>query len=332
MCSTGSVSPRFAPVLRSFLEQEASYAHLVFTFASVMIFAYAWGSAEREYASAARKIIMQVNLLCIGDTVGRPGRFVLSQMLPRLIHQHDLHCIICNAENAAGGSGLTHQLYEKFRRYGVNLITLGDHAFRRQEIIPVLERAPDITRPANFAQSAPGKGWAVYETRIGPKVAAITVLGRLYMKPPTDCPFQAVEKALAQMPPDVKIIVVDVHAEATSEKVAMGWHFDGRVSVVFGTHTHIATADERILPKGTAYITDVGMTGPYDSVLGRRKDRVLKAMITGLHVPFDVATDDIRLCGLLVSVDSATGLATRIERIRVDSDASVSETGGGGDD
>jgi len=275
---------------------------------------------------------MQVNLLCIGDTVGRPGRFVLSQMLPRLVGQYDLHSIICNAENAAGGSGLTPQLYEKFRRYGVNLITLGDHAFRRQEIVPVLERANDIARPANFAPAAPGRGWAVHETRLGPKVAVINVLGRLYIKPPTDCPFQAIEKALAQIPQDAKIIVIDVHAEATSEKVAIGWHFDGRVSAVFGTHTHVATADERILPNGTAYITDVGMTGPYDSVLGRRKDRVLKALLTGLHVPFDVATDDIRLCGLLVSVDSTTGRATHVERIRVDSDASVSESGGGSED
>ena len=275
---------------------------------------------------------MQVNLLCIGDTVGRPGRFVLSQMLPKLVEQYDLHCVICNAENAAGGSGLTPQLYEKFRRYGVNLITLGDHVFRRQEIIPVLERAQDIARPANFATGSP-RPRAGRSTRpgSGPKVAAITVLGRLYMKPPTDCPFLAIEKALSQIPQDVKIIVVDIHAEATSEKIAMGWHFDGRVSVVFGTHTHIPTADERILPNGTAYITDVGMTGPYDSVLGRRKDRVLKALITGLHVPFDVATDDIRLCGLLVSVDSTTGRATHVERIRVDSDASVAETGGGED-
>lgn len=275
---------------------------------------------------------MQVNLLCIGDTVGRPGRFILSQKLPKLVQQYDLHCIICNAENAAGGSGLTHQLYEKFRRYGIHLITLGDHAFRRQEIIPVLERAQDIARPANFAQAAPGKGWAVYETPLGPKVAVVTVLGRLYMKPPTDCPFQAIEKTLSQIPQDVKIIAVDVHAEATSEKVAIGWHFDGRVSVVFGTHTHIPTADERILPNGTAYITDVGMTGPYDSVLGRRKDRVLKALLTGLHAPFDVAADDIRLCGLLVSVDSATGRATHVERIRVNSDASVSESGAAGED
>lgn len=271
---------------------------------------------------------MQVNLLCIGDVVGRPGRFVLSQMLVKLVEQYDVHCVICNAENAAGGSGLTPQLYEKFRRYGVNLMTLGDHAFRRQEIVAVLERAGDIARPANFATGAPGRGWAVYETRIGPKVAVITVLGRLYMKPPTDCPFQAIEKALTQLPQDVRIIAVDVHAEATSEKIAMGWHFDGRVSVVFGTHTHVPTADERILPNGTAYITDVGMTGPYDSVLGRRKDRVLKALLTGLHAPFDVATDDIRLCGLLVSVDSTTGRAAHVERIRVDSDASIAEAGG----
>lgn len=260
---------------------------------------------------------MQINLLCIGDVVGRPGRFVLSQALPDLIKTHDLHCVICNAENAAGGSGFTPQLYEKFRRYGVDLITLGDHIYRRQEIIPVLERSDAIVRPVNFPSTAPGRPFAVCQTRLGPKVAVISALGRLYMKPPTDCPFAAVGKVLTQIPPEVKIIVLDIHAEATSEKIAMGWHFDGKVSFIFGTHTHVPTADECILPNGTAYITDLGMTGPYDSVLGRRKDRVIRTLITTLPNPFDVASGDVRLCGALVKVDSATGKALHIERIRV---------------
>ncbi len=264
---------------------------------------------------------MQINLLCIGDVVGRPGRFVLSRFLPGLIRQYDVHCVICNAENAAGGSGLTAQLYEKIRRYGVDIITLGDHVYRRQDIIPILESSGAVVRPANFPPTAPGKGLAICETKAGPKVAVLSVMGRLYMRPPTDCPFRAVDRVLGQLPPEVKIIAVDFHAEATSEKVAMGWHLDGRVSVVFGTHTHVPTADERVLPGGTAYITDVGMTGPYDSVLGRRKDRVLRALLTNLHTPFDVAADDIRLCGILARVDASTGKATHIERIRVDGQA-----------
>lgn len=269
---------------------------------------------------------MLVNLLCIGDVVGRPGRFVVSQALPDLVRQHDVHCVICNAENIAGGSGLTPQLFEKLRRYGVDLITLGDHVYRRQEIIPVMERSDRIVKPANLPVTAPGRNFAVYETRLGPKVAVVSLLGRLFMRPPTDCPFTAIDRILKQIPPEVKIVVVDMHAEATSEKVAMGWHLDGRVSLVYGTHTHIPTADERVLPNGTAYITDLGMTGPYDSVLGRRKDRVLRAMITSIPTPFDVAEDDARLCGVLAQVDGATGRAVHIERIRVDG---VSLTGAG---
>lgn len=264
---------------------------------------------------------MQINLLCIGDVVGRPGRYVISQTLSTLIKQHDLHAVICNAENAAGGSGLTAQLFEKFRRYGVDVVTLGDHIYRREDIIPVLEKSDRIVRPVNFPPNSPGKVFTTIETRAGVKVAVVSMLGRLYMRPPTDCPFRAVDRVLAVIPKDVKIIVADMHAEATSEKIAMGWYLDGRVSVLFGTHTHVPTADECILPKGTAYITDVGMTGPYDSVLGRRKDRVLRNLLTSLPSPFDVATDDPRMYALLVAVDATTGKATKVERIRVDGTA-----------
>jgi metallophosphoesterase (TIGR00282 family) len=273
---------------------------------------------------------MHINLLCIGDVVGKPGRFVLSQALAGLIKQHDIHCVICNGENAAGGSGFTPQLYEKFKRYGVDLITLGDHIYRRQEIIPVLETSDRMVRPANYPVGSPGRLFATYETKAGPSVAVISLMGRLYMKPPSDCPFRAADKVLTSIPPAVKIIVVDMHAEATSEKIAMGWHLDGRVSVVFGTHTHVPTADERVLPGGTAYISDLGMTGPYDSVLGRRKDRVIRTMITNLPNPFDVAIGDIRLCGVIVKVDGATGKAVHIERVRVDA-TNVSEANLQGD-
>jgi len=261
---------------------------------------------------------MQINLLCIGDVVGRPGRFAISRALDHLVRQYGIHCVICNAENTAGGSGLTPQLYDKLRHYGVNLITMGDHIYRRQEVISVLETSDCIVRPANLSPEAVGKTFAVYETNAGPKVAVISLLGRLFMKTMADCPFRAADKVLGQIPPDVKIIAVDMHAEATSEKVAMGWHLDGRVSVLFGTHTHVPTADECVLPGGTAYITDLGMTGPYDSVLGRRKDRVVRTFITNLPSPFDVATNDPRLCGIVVKVESATGRATHIERICID--------------
>ena len=270
---------------------------------------------------------MALNILCVGDVVGRPGRYVMSQYLGQLIKDRAIDCVICNAENAAGGSGLTPQLYEKFLRYGVDVLTLGDHIYRRQDLIPLLSQSDRMVRPANLPPVAPGRDWLVYKTGSGHQVAVITLLGRLYMKMPVDCPYRTVDAVLTKLPREVKIIVVEMHAEATSEKIALGWHLDGRASIVFGTHTHVPTADECILPGGTAYVTDLGMTGPYDGVLGRRKDRVLKAMTTAVPTPFDVAIGDPRMCGVLVSVDPATGRAQHIERIRVDGTPAPEDTG-----
>lgn len=270
---------------------------------------------------------MILNLLCIGDVVGRPGRQVVSQAVPELIRRHALDCVVANVENAAAGSGLTPQLYEKFVRYGVDLMTLGDHIYRRNEILPVLEKSDRIVRPANYPRESIGHEWAVMRTKRGPGVAVVSLMGRLFMKPSVDCPFHAIDRVLAALPRDVKVVCVDVHAEATSEKVAMGWYLDGRVSVVFGTHTHVPTADERVLPKGTAYITDLGMTGPYDSVLGRRTDRVTRYLTTGMPSPFDVAVNDPRMCGVLVQVDSDTGRAVHIERISVSGSSDESDDG-----
>ncbi len=263
---------------------------------------------------------MLTNLLCIGDVVGTPGRRAVQDLLPGLTTDRDIHCNIVNVENAAGGSGLTANLYSKFVNCGVQLMTMGDHVYRRREIIQTLETSDRIVRPANMSPQAPGREFAVYETEAGVRVAVISLLGRMYMRAPSDCPFRAVDRVLSALPDDVNIIVVDMHAEVTSEKVAMGWYLDGRVSIVFGTHTHIPTADERVLPKGTAYITDLGMTGPYDSILGRDKDRVLSVMTTAIPTPFDVATDDVRLCGIVVQVDSSTGRAHGIERVCVQAD------------
>ena len=261
---------------------------------------------------------MQLRLLCVGDVVGAPGRRVLRAGLEAIVPARKIDCVIVNAENAAGGSGLTASLYEKIIEHGTHLITMGDHVYRRREVISILENADNIVRPANLPAEAPGRQFAIYETVSGHHVAVVSVLGRLFMRLTADCPFAAADRVLAAIPKHVKIIVVDIHAEATSEKIAMGWHLDGRVSAVLGTHTHVPTADERVLPKGTAYITDLGMTGPYDSVLGRVKERVVRALVTAVPNRFEVATGDIRLCGVIVCVDTTTGLATSIERIRFD--------------
>ena len=260
---------------------------------------------------------MKLNIFCIGDIVGRPGRRIVADKLKSLVKELDIDCVIANAENAAGGSGLTPQIYEKLLRYGVNLITLGDHTYRKREIIKTLEVADNIARPANLSEFAAGRGVGVYKTGKGPTVAVVSLIGRMFMRP-ADCPYSAVDKILRQLQQQAEIIVVDFHAEATSEKVAMGYHLDGRVSCCFGTHTHVATADEKILPKGTAYITDIGMTGSHDSVLGRNTESVLKSFRTQMPFPFEVATDDVKMSAILVTVDSSTKKAEHIERVKVD--------------
>ena len=259
---------------------------------------------------------MKLNILCIGDVVGRPGKRVLANKLPLLVKEHDIDCVIVNAENVAGGSGITPQIYEKLMKYGVNLITLGDHAYRKKDIIPVLERSSQIVRPANFSPHAPGRGFTTYKTQKGTIIGVVALIGRLFMKP-ADSPYDCIDAILPKLENSADIIFVDMHAEATSEKVAMGYHLDGRVSCVFGTHTHIVTADEKIMSKGTAYITDIGMTGSYDSVLGRNAEAVLKNFRTQQPCPFGIATGDVRLGGIIVTVDSNTKKAERIERVQI---------------
>ncbi len=262
---------------------------------------------------------MKLNVLCIGDIVGKPGRRIVAEKLRSLVQEYEVDCVIANAENAAGGSGLTPQIYNKLLRYGVNLVTLGDHVFRKRDIIQTLESADNIVRPANLSEHAAGKSVALYKTSKGPVVAVVSLIGRIFMKP-ADCPYSAIDHILPGLSQKADIIFVDMHAEATSEKIAVGYYLDGKVSCVFGTHTHVVTADERILPKGTAYITDIGMTGPHDSILGRKTESVLKSFRTQMPYPFEVATDDIRLNGILVTADSNTKTAERIQRIRIDAD------------
>lgn len=258
---------------------------------------------------------MQIKLLCIGDIVGKPGRHVLAEHLGKLVKEHEIDCVIANAENAAGGSGLTPQSYDKIRKYGVNLMTLGDHVFRKRDIIDTLNTSDCIVRGANLSPKAAGKDVAVYTTAKGPQVAVVTLLGRMYMNMQSDNPFLIANTLLARLASTVKIVVVEIHAEATSEKIAMGWYLNGRASVVFGTHTHVVTADETILTDGTAYITDIGMTGAHKGVLGRNIEPVVKSLVTQMPFAYSLATDDLRLNGIIVTVNADTGKALAIERV-----------------
>lgn len=255
-----------------------------------------------------------MRLLLIGDIVGKPGRHIVCRGLRALVAAEKIDLVIANAENAAGGSGLTPANYQELIAAGVNCITLGDHIYRRREINSVLGSRDNIVKPANFPRTAPGRDYAIVKTAGGVPVAVISLLGRVFMRP-VDCPWEAADRVLKELPPDVKVILVDFHAEATSDKQLMGRYLDGRVSAVLGTHTHVPTADESILPGGTAFQCDVGMTGPHDSVLGRIVDRVMEATLTFNPTHFEVASGDVRINGALVDVDETTGRATAIRRL-----------------
>jgi len=258
-----------------------------------------------------------VRLLLIGDIVGKPGRQIVLDALAGLRIEQGLDFVVANAENAAGGSGLTPAIYRELVAGGVDCITMGDHIYRRREIYSVLEAESRIVRPANYPDTAPGRQYTVLPTRDGVQVAVFNLLGRIFM-PPVDCPFRAADRVLASLPAKVKCILLDFHAEATSDKQLMARYLDGRVSAVLGTHTHVPTADEQLLPGGTAFQCDVGMTGPHESILGRRTDRVLETVRSFRPTHFEVASGDVRLNGSMVDVDPATGRATGIRRIMID--------------
>jgi 2',3'-cyclic-nucleotide 2'-phosphodiesterase len=260
---------------------------------------------------------MPLRILCLGDVVGRPGRQILHQKLPNLVRERAVDLVVANAENIAGGSGITANLFNKIRSYGVDVVTLGDHIYRKADIVPTLQSSERIVRPANLSNAAAGRRYTVVTSNSGISVGVFSLLGRIYMNVPADDPFAAADWILSDMPESVRVTVCDMHAEATSEKVAMGHWLDGRCSMIVGTHTHIPTADARILPGGSAAITDLGMCGPYDSVLGRRKDRVLKHMTTNMPHPFEIATGDVRMCGALAEIDTESGRALSMERIEV---------------
>lgn len=257
-----------------------------------------------------------MNILCIGDIVGKPGREAIEKFLPDLKKEYLVDLVVANAENSAGGSGLTAKIAQQLFDAGCHVLTLGDHVWDQKEIESYLEQTDKVIRPANFPSGAPGKGWCILKTSTGEKVGVINLLGRVFMRYHIDCPFRTLKNIVEQIHQETSFIIVDMHAEATSEKIAMGHFIDGQVSGVVGTHTHVQTADEKILPQGTAYITDLGMTGPHDSVIGQNKEEIVKRFLTALPRKFHVAENDIQLQGALIDIDEKTGKARRIVRIQ----------------
>jgi len=255
-----------------------------------------------------------LNLLFIGDVVGRPGRQALQRLLPRLVGRYEVDLVVANGENAAAGFGLTRDTMRELLDVGVDVLTTGNHVWDKREIIGQIDDFSQVLRPLNYPGDAPGRGSGIFRTNAGHKVGVLNLEGRVFMNA-LECPFRAADRALEELHRETRVVVVDFHAEATSEKVAMGHYLDGRASLVVGTHTHVPTADEMILPGGTAYQTDAGMTGSRDSVIGVRKELVIGKFLNQMPVRFEVAKKDPWLCGLLCRVEVATGRAVAVERI-----------------
>ena len=262
-----------------------------------------------------------VKLLFIGDIFGKSGREIIREALPALIKLHEVDLVVANVENAAGGNGITRDIAEKLLGCGIQVMTTGNHVWDKKEALTYIKEEPRLLRPANYPPEVPGRGRFIAQTNSGVRVGIVNVMGRVFMNP-LDNPFTVARNEIAQIQlennPDV--ILVDMHAEATSEKQAMGWHLDGTVTAVVGTHTHVQTADERILPNGTAYITDVGMTGPYDSIIGVDVRPVLKRFLDGLPARFEPATGPARLNAVLITANSKNGRSTKIERVNLSTD------------
>ena len=257
-----------------------------------------------------------VKILYIGDIFGRPGRRIVKESLPEIAREHAPDLILANGENAASGFGITPPLVDELLDLGISVLTSGNHIWDKKEIVGYMAEREDgrLLGPANYPDPAPGRGLFVGRTRAGLDYAVLNLQGRVFM-PAIDCPFRTADRLLASIPDSVKIRIVDMHAEATSEKLSMGWYLDGRVTAMVGTHTHIPTADEFVMPQGTAYITDLGMTGPYESVIGIDKDTAIRKFLTQIPERFEVAKNDVRFCAALVEANPETGRAVSIERI-----------------
>jgi len=257
-----------------------------------------------------------VKILYIGDIMGEPGRRAVARMVPRLVAQRRIDVVIGNGENAAGGFGITPELAEELFRAGLSAITTGNHAWDKREILDYFPRERRLLRPANYPEGVPGQGSVVVQTSGGEELGVLQLMGRAYM-PTLDCPFQVAKREMAKLRKRVAAVVVDMHAEATSEKMAMGHFLDGEATAVVGTHTHVQTADEQILPRGTAYLTDIGMTGPLHGVIGVKKELAIEKFLTGMPRRFEVASGPVVFCAALIDVDARIGKALSIERIRI---------------
>lgn len=257
-----------------------------------------------------------IKIFASGDTVGEPGKEACKAIIPRLIEEKKLDFVIVNGENLAGGSGITEADAREIFNCGVDVITSGDHYFDRKEAQAYLSREPRVLRPANYPTQVWGAGSVIAASRSGVKVGVMNLLGQVFLQPNVDNPFLFAKKEVERMRRETPLLVIDFHAEATSEKIALGWFLDGQVTAIVGSHTHVQTADEKILPQGTAFISDMGMTGPYRSILGRQIDPVLSRFITQVPARFPVAHEDIRLCGVIIEAEIDTGLAVGIERVQ----------------
>ena len=258
-----------------------------------------------------------MNLLFIGDVVGRNGRRVVERHLPQLVSEHEVEMVIINAENAAGGFGLTRSVAEQLFKMDAHVLTTGNHVWDKREILEFIDQEPAILRPLNYPSGTPGHGYCIVPSAAGEAVAVVNLMGQVFMPPMLDNPFHAMDALLPRIRERAKIIFVDFHAEATSEKQGMGWYLDGRVTAVIGTHTHVPTTDTRVLPGGTAFQSDAGMTGCYHSIIGMDVNKSIKRFVDTVPERMEVAAGAATLCGVLVSVDPASGLSTGIQRIRV---------------
>lgn len=257
-----------------------------------------------------------MQILFIGDIVGRPGRRVVRELLPGVVKEHGVELVVANAENAAAGFGITRDTVDELLECGIHLFTTGNHVWDKKEVLGFIDEYPTLLRPANYPEGCPGIGHAVVKTAAGTPVAVINLAGRVFMHP-SDCPFRTAQALVETIRRQTPIILVDIHAEATSEKQGMGWFLDGKVSAVLGTHTHVQTADEVVLPGGTAYISDLGMTGPHNSVIGIEKEMIIERFLTGMPCRFEVARGDVRLQGAVIDVDPQTGRARSIRRVNL---------------
>ena len=277
------------------------------------------GSASPAYTLKRliwTRVLLDMKILFIGDIVGKPGRRIVQNELTTIVSDGQVDLVIANCENSAAGFGVTVDIAERLLDAGVHVLTSGNHIWDKKEAHSYMDKKPELIRPANYPEGSPGGGLYAGTTAGGVPYAVMNLQGRVYL-PSIDCPFRKADELLASLEDDVKVRIIDLHAEVTSEMMAFGWYVDGRVSALVGTHTHVPTADERVLPAGTAYITDVGMTGPYDSVIGMDKEASIRRFLYGIPVRFEPAKKDVRLAAVLIEVDENTGHATSIERLAV---------------